>query len=521
MKDKRVMVIPARKKIQEGALDKEHPKLRVAAYCRVSTESEEQTGSFETQVSHYTNYINKNPDWRLVDIYADEGISGTNTKNRREFNRMINECLTGNIDLIITKSISRFARNTLDCLKYIRQLKAKNVAVYFEKENINTLDSKGEVLITIMASLAQQESESMSKNIKLGLQYRYQQGQVKFNTTRFLGYDSDDEGTLIINQEQAKVVRRIFKEYLEGKGTGRIARGLMNDKIPTGSGKLKWSGDSINRIISNEKYMGDALLQKTYTVDFLTKTRVENDGTVPQYYIEDNHEPIVSKETFHLAQQEKARRSNLYSGKRKQKRVYQGKYALSGKVICEHCGDIFRRVKWNSRGSKATVWRCVTRLTDHTQCQARTVKEDLLHEAVLEAINEFIGDKGNYLKVLEKNITQVLNNKYDETAEDVDNQLHDLQKQLYQFANQKEDYERIAERIFKLRERKQQLLIENATNEEKRRRLSDIKALLKTQHIKLEDYDESLVNRLVAGVIIKEEVINVELKTDDIFTIEK
>lgn len=178
MKDKRVMVIPARKKIQEGALDKEHPKLRVAAYCRVSTESEEQTGSFETQVSHYTNYINKNPDWRLVDIYADEGISGTNTKNRREFNRMINECLTGNIDLIITKSISRFARNTLDCLKYIRQLKAKNVAVYFEKENINTLDSKGEVLITIMASLAQQESESLSKNIKLGLQYRYQEGLI-------------------------------------------------------------------------------------------------------------------------------------------------------------------------------------------------------------------------------------------------------------------------------------------------------------------------------------------------------
>ena len=523
MKEKQsnIIYIPARRRIKTDSEDSNRGKLRVAAYCRVSTESEEQAGSFTTQVNHYTNYISKNPEWQLVYIFADEGITGTNTKNRKEFNRMIDECMAGEIDLIITKSISRFARNTVDCLNYIRQLKEKRVAVFFEKENINTLDSTGEILITIMASLAQQESESISKNIKLGLQYRYQAGQVRFNTTNFLGYDTDETGHLIINEKQAKVVKRIFKEYLEGKGTGIIARGLMEDGILTGSGRLIWSGNDINRIISNEKYMGDALLQKTYTVDCLTKERVKNDGTVPQYYIEDNHEPIVSKEVFNLAQQEKARRSNLYTGKRKQKRVYQGKYALSGKVICEHCGDIFRRVKWNSRGSKATVWRCVTRLTDHTQCQARTVKEDLLHEAVLEAINEFIGDKGNYLKVLEKNITQVLNNKYDETAEDVDNQLHDLQKQLYQFANQKEDYERIAERIFKLRERKQQLLIENATNEEKRRRWSDIKAFLKTQHTRLEEYGEGLTNRLVEGVVIKDECIEVELKTRDIINIDK
>ncbi|MFL2136680.1 zinc ribbon domain-containing protein [Ruoffia sp. FAM 24228] len=201
--------------------------------------------------------------------------------------------------------------------------------------------------------------------------------------------------------------------------------------------------------------------------------------------------------------------------------MYQGKYALSGKVICEHCGDIFRRVKWNSRGSKATVWRFVTRLIDHTQCQARTVKEELLHEAVVEAINNFIGEKGDYLKVMEENITEVLNDQYDETVEEVDDQLHGLQKKLYQFANQKTDYERIAEKIFQLREKKQQLLIVNATNEEKRRRLSDIKAFLKPQHIQLEDYDESLVNRLVAGIVIKEKVIEVELRTGDFITIEK
>ncbi|MGX7092386.1 recombinase family protein [Hutsoniella sourekii] len=520
MNNKRVMVIPPWRKKDTDDVQDHQNKLRVAAYCRVSTESEEQAGSFQTQVNHYTQYIRKNPDWVLVDIYADEGISGTNTKNRREFNRMIEECQASSIDLIITKSISRFARNTLDCLKYIRELKAKNVGVYFEKENINTLDSKGEVLITIMASLAQQESESISKNIKLGLQYRYQQGQVKLNTTNFLGYDTDGDGNLVINQEQAKIVKRIFKEYLEGKGTGRIAKGLTEDMMPTARGLLKWSSDDINRIISNEKYMGDALLQKTYTVDCLTKQRVPNDGTVPQYYIEDNHEPIVSKEVFHLAQQEKARRSNLYSGKRKKKRLYQGKYALSGKVICDCCGEIFRRVKWNSRGSKSVVWRCVARMDNPSKCQARTVKEDMLHEVIVEVINSLIEDS-DYLDTLEMNIKEVLNQKYDETVEDVDDQLHELQKQLYINGNEKDEYERLAEQIYDLREKKQALLITNATNEDKRRRLADIKAFFKGQHIKLEEYDESLVNRLMEEVRVKEDSLEVKLKTGEIITIEK
>lgn len=205
MKEKQsnITYIPARRRIKTDSEDSNRGKLRVAAYCRVSTEMEEQAGSFTTQVTHYTNYIQKNPDWILVDIYADEGITGTNTKNRKEFNRMIDTCMAGEIDLIITKSISRFARNTLDCLTYIRQLKEKNVAVYFEKENINTLDSSGEILITIMASLAQQESESISKNIKLGLQYRYQAGQVHVNYKKFLGYTIDEEGKLVINPDQA------------------------------------------------------------------------------------------------------------------------------------------------------------------------------------------------------------------------------------------------------------------------------------------------------------------------------
>ena len=241
-----------------------------------------------------------------------------------------------------------------------------------------------------MASWAQQESESMSKNIKMGLRYRYQNGVVKFGTSNFLGYDMNENDELVINEEQAKVVRRIFKEYFEGSGTGQIAKGLMKDGILTGADNKKWLGEDINRIISNEKYMGDVLLQKTYTVDCLSKQRIKNDGKVPQYYIEDNHEPIVSKEIFHLAQQEKAKRSNVYTGKKNTRRLHHGKYALSGIVRCEHCGDIYRRVKWNSRGSKATVWRCVTRIDNYRKCNARNIKEEELHQIVLDALNRTI-----------------------------------------------------------------------------------------------------------------------------------
>ena len=213
---KNITVIPARRRVGNTAKESEIPKLRVAAYCRVSTDSDEQATSYEAQVEHYTDYIRKNPEWEFAGIFADAGISGTNTKKREEFNRMIDEAMVGKIDMIVTKSISRFARNTLDCLKYIRQLKEKNIPVYFEKENINTMDAKGEVLLTIMASLAQQESQSLSQNVKLGFQYRYQQGQITVNHNRFLGYTKDEKGQLIIEPDEAEMVKRIFREYLEG-----------------------------------------------------------------------------------------------------------------------------------------------------------------------------------------------------------------------------------------------------------------------------------------------------------------
>lgn len=259
-----ITIIPARpQRANSQQNETEKPKLRVAAYCRVSTDSDEQATSYEAQVSHYTEQITRNPEWAFAGIYADDGISGTNTKKREEFNRMIADCMDGRIDMIITKSISRFARNTLDCLKYIRQLKERNIPVFFEKENINTLDAKGEVLLTIMASLAQQESQSLSQNVKLGLQFRYQRGEVQVNHSRFLGYTKDENGRLVIDPEQAEVVRRIYREYLDGYSTDKIAAGLERDGILTGAGNPRWHTSTVAKILRNEKYMGDALLQKT------------------------------------------------------------------------------------------------------------------------------------------------------------------------------------------------------------------------------------------------------------------
>lgn len=327
-----VTVIPARRRTRNvDAEDKK--KLKVAAYCRVSTDSEEQATSYEVQVEHYTSYIQNNPEWELAGIYADDGISGTNTKKREQFNKMIEDSMNGKIDMIITKSISRFARNTLDCLKYIRQLKDKEIPVFFEKENINTMDAKGEIMLTIMASLAQQESQSLSQNVKLGIQYRYQQGEVQVNHNRFLGYTKDENNKLVINPEQAKVVKRIYREYLEGASLVQIARGLEADEILTAAKRSKWRPESIKKILQNEKYIGDALLQKTYTVDFLTKKRVVNNGHVPQYYVENNHEPIIPREIYLQVQEEMMRRANIRNGKTGKKRVYSSKYALSSIVF--------------------------------------------------------------------------------------------------------------------------------------------------------------------------------------------
>ena len=323
---------------------------------------------------------------------------------------MIEDCMNGKVDMVITKSISRFARNTLDCLKYIRQLKDKEIPVFFEKENINTMDAKGEIMLTIMASLAQQESQSLSQNVKLGIQYRYQQGEVQVNHNRFLGYTKDENKQLVIVPEEAKIIKRIYRKYLEGESLIQIARGLEAEEILTAEKRKKWRPESIKKILQNEKYIGDALLQKTYTVDFLTKKRVVNNGIVPQYYVENNHEPIIPRELYLQVQEEMMRRANIRNGKTGKKRVYSCKYALSSIEFCAECEDVFRRVHWNNRGYRSIVWRCVSRLERKTHlCNAETIREDDLQNAIVQAINEMLGSKDGYLSILVENIETVLN----------------------------------------------------------------------------------------------------------------
>ena len=449
-----VMVIPAKRQVGNTARQQDaKPKLRVAAYCRVSTDSDEQATSYDAQVEHYTEFIQKNPEWEFAGIYADDGISGTNTQKREDFNRMIDDCEAGNIDMIITKSISRFARNTLDCLKYIRQLKDKNIPVFFEKEAINTMDAKGEVLITIMVSLAQQESQSLSQNVKLGLQFRYQNGQVQVNHNHFLGYTKDADGNLIIDPEQAEVVKRIYREYLEGYSMDRIAKGLEADGILTGAGKTKWWTSTINKILRNEKYIGDALLQKTYTTDFLNKTRVKNNGIVPQYYVEGNHEAIIPKDIFLRVQEELVRRRVVKTSANGKNRSYSCNHCFAQIVICGECGEMFRRIHWNNRGCKSIVWRCISRLEPTGQeCHARTVNETVLENVVVQAINTLLGDKSTYQTQLQQNIAKVIRSAQQNTADGINERLQRLQKELLKKANSKEAYDEIADEIFKLRE---------------------------------------------------------------------
>ena len=514
MAEKNITVIPARKRVGSTAAKEKVKKLRVAAYCRVSTETEEQNSSYEVQVAHYTEFIKKNAEWEFAGIFADDGISGTNTKKREEFNRMIDECMEGNIDLVITKSISRFARNTLDCLKYIRQLKDKNISVFFEKENINTMDAKGEVLLTIMASLAQQESQSLSQNVKLGLQYRYQQGKVQVNHNRFMGYTKDEEGNLIIVPEEAEIIKRIYREYLEGKSLAGIGRDLEKDDILTAAGKPRWRPETIKKILLNEKYIGDALLQKTFTVDFLTKKRVKNEGHVPQYYVENSHEAIIPKELFLQAQEELHRRNNIYTGADKNKRLYSSKYALSTITFCGDCGDIYRRVYWNIRGRKEFVWRCVTRIEQGPEtCKNRTVKEGDLYDAVMTAINRLLAGGDNMIRTLEENIHAVIGDTTEYKISEINVLLEEKQKEVISLANMGKDYDFLADEIDRLREKRQSLLVEDASLSGENERIDELIGFIRKNKYRTLLYDDTLVRKLIQNVTVYEDHFVVSFKS--------
>ena len=392
--DRRVRVIPATK--TQGAIYSTHDgKKRVAAYCRVSTDSEEQLNSYEAQKAYYTQKIADSPDWEMAGIYADEGISGTSMKKRTEFKKMITACKRGRIDLIITKSLSRFARNTVDCLETVRLLKANGIGVYFEKENINTLTESSEFLITLFSGLAQAESESLSKNVAWGWRKSAEAGNVYFQYKRMLGYRKGTDGQPEIVPEEAKIIRRIYRRYLAGCSLGQIKQELEQDNIPTAQKVERWSSAVIHNILTNEKYMGDALLQKTYITDCISKKVKKNMGERPMYYVENNHPAIIPRETFDQVQKEMTRRSSkrkvLQKSGKTELGKYSGKYALTELLVCGECGSPYKRVTWARNGKKRIVWRCVSRLEFGTKyCHnSPTLDESRLHNAILAAMNEY------------------------------------------------------------------------------------------------------------------------------------
>ncbi|MBR4538134.1 MAG: recombinase family protein [Clostridia bacterium] len=346
---KNVRTIPATLALHTAAPLSAQKKRRVAGYARVSTGNEDQQNSYEAQVDYYTNYIKSRADWEFVSVYTDDGVSGTSTAKRKGFQQMIADALAGRIDLIVTKSVSRFARNTVDSLSNIRALKEHGTEVFFEKENIWTFDSKGELLISIMSSLSQEESRSISLNVTWGHRKRMADGKVAVPYGRFLGYDKGETGTLEVNEEQAVIVRRIYSMFLQGMTPYGIAKALTAEGIKSPGGKDVWGGTTVRHILMNEKYRGDALLQKTYTTDYLTKKKKVNEGEIPQYYVENNHTAIIDPAVHEQVQKEIERRNGAHSGVR----------IFSGKIRCAECGSWFGSKVWHSNDKyRRVIWQC-------------------------------------------------------------------------------------------------------------------------------------------------------------------
>lgn len=388
---RKVQKIESRVSLFAAQQETEQHKKRVAAYARVSTDSDEQLSSYEAQVDFYTRHIKSNPEWEFVNVYTDEGISGTNTKKREGFNRMISDALSGKIDLILTKSISRFARNTVDTLTAVRRLKEKGIEVFFEKENIYTLDAKGEVMITIMSSLAQEESRSISENVTWGKRKSMEDGKFSLAYKNFLGYEKGEDGLPKIVEKEAEIVRKIYSLFLEGQTIRSIADYLTAQGIPTPKRKREWRVSTIMSILQNEKYKGDALLQKTYTADFLTKSIRKNRGEVPQYYIQNSHPAIIDPETFDLVQQEIERRNP-------NRRQLHRSSPFSAKIVCGECGGFYGRKVWHSGSRhKRYIWRCNQKYVGVSRCTTPNLTEEEIKEGFVAAFNQILEGREQHI----------------------------------------------------------------------------------------------------------------------------
>lgn len=400
-------------------IQKKHPgeHLNVAAYCRVSTDSDDQLNSYEAQVAYYTEYISKNPKWRFVDIYADEGISGTGVAKRKDFNRMIKDCNKGKIDLILTKSVSRFARNTVDSLNFIRKLKEKNIGVFFEEQNCNTLTEDSEMIIGLYSVIAQTESENISANVRWGIQKRMRDGTYH-TRMNLLGYSKSDNDEITIVPEEAEIVRRIFSLYLDGYSLKQIAIDLVQNGFKTKLGNCNWQDSTVNSILTNEKYVGDIMYQKTYTVDCLNHKSKKNNGEHTKYLVSNNHPAIISRDIFNAVQLERARRSN--KSRKSDKTItaqgrYCGKYVFSELLVCNECGSHLKRRIKSDGNDRVVYWRCINRTENGKSACPRSkgIKETDLQDAVCRCLKRLCSDGEGGINIIRNNLKYVLGNKPD------------------------------------------------------------------------------------------------------------
>lgn len=487
----------------------EKQKKRVAAYARVSTDSDEQLSSYEAQVAFYSQHIKSNPEWEFVSVYTDAGISGTSTKKWEGFNQMVADALNGKIDLILTKSISRFARNTVDTLSTIRRLKEKGIEVYFEKENIYTLDAKGEVMITIMSSLAQEESRSISENITWGMRKGMEKGKIMLPYKNFLGYEKGEDGLPRIVESEAGTVREIYRRFLNGETVRSIAEYLTSRDIPTPKGRKVWCVSTIMSILTNEKYRGSAVLQKTYTADFLTKKVKKNNGEIPQYRIENSHPAIIDPETFELVQQEIKRRRPV-------RRQLHKNSVFCGKILCGDCGGFYGRKVWHSNSKyRKNIWRCNHKYdSKETGCATPNLTEEEIEKTFLMAFNRLIMEKTEHTARLGKLLAQLSDTKSLEQQleaarakhsrqmaelrrymEENTRQVQDQEEYSHQFAEMDEACKTTEERIDSLQ---QQILAQLGDKEQIRR---SIRELEKCRGV-LNEFNPDLWNATVESVTI-------------------
>lgn len=493
--------------------EKYHQK-RVAAYCRVSTDSEEQLTSYTTQKKVYTEMIAARPDWELAGIYADEGISGTRADKRPQFQKMIKDCFAGKIDYIVTKSVSRFARNTVDCLEHVRILKNRGIGIFFEEQNIDTLSIDSELYLVIYAGFAQSESESMSKNITWAYRKRFEDGKVLMQYKSMLGYRKGADGEPEIVPEEAKIVTRIFDMFLSGQTVRAISEQLRSEKIHIPGKNFSFSHVMVYNILRNEKYCGDSILQKTITVDCISKTRRDNMGEAPMYYVQNSHPAIISRETYHMTQAEIARRKTLAPASEKKAVTVAGKYskyALSEVLVCGECGSRYRRVTWTS-GGKRVVWRCSNRLENGKKyCKmSLTVKEESLHAAIVRAINKFNSqDHAAYLALMKATIGEALGiqaetAEIDELKRRIDALNQKMVSIIQKAARDGEDLEEhesefkeMAESIALFKQRISVLEQAKSTDAEMSERMAKIQEIIDERQAHQDVYDDSIVRQMI------------------------